>query len=185
MSSIFLKKWEKKKNKGKDSAKKRLGDLFSSERWQAPETFCGGIESIEVKNLIQVCNNDYFTCGLGDVRLVCSELSHSLAVVLWWGNLIVSGTEEGRWILYQVPVENLELMSGTEKVLLKDEKRNCPLTVVMSCLLYHNQQVSTTHKMTAKDHNIFCPVKFPTEVLSSWTLKVSYYAHFQSIFGVY
>lgn len=126
MSSIFLKKWEKKKNKGKDSAKKRLGDLFSSERWQAPETFCGGTESIEVKNLIQVCNNDYFTCGLGDVRLVCSELSHSLAVVLWWGNLIVSGTEEGRWILYQVPVENLELMSGTEKVLLKDEKRNCP-----------------------------------------------------------
>lgn len=115
-----------KKNKGKDSAKKRLGDLFSSERWQAPETFCGGTESIEVKNLIQVCNNDYFTCGLGDVRLVCSELSHSLAVVLWWGNLIVSGTEEGRWILYQVPVENLELMSGTEKVLLKDEKRNCP-----------------------------------------------------------
>lgn len=126
MSSIFLKKWEKKKNKGKDSAKKRLGDLFSSERWQAPETFCGGTESIEVKNLIQVCNNDYFTCGLGDVRLVCSELSHSLAVVLWWGNLIVSGTEEGRWILYQVPVENFELMSGTEKVLLKDEKRNCP-----------------------------------------------------------
>lgn len=115
-----------KKNKGKDSAKKRLGDLFSSERWQAPETFCGGTESIEVKNLIQVCNNDYFTCGLGDVRLVCSELSHSLAVVLWWGNLIVSGTEEGRWILYQVPVENFELMSGTEKVLLKDEKRNCP-----------------------------------------------------------
>lgn len=48
-----------------------------------------------------------------------------------------------------------------------------------------HHQVCTIHKMTVEDHNILCPVKFPTEVLSSWTLKVSYYANFQSILGVY
>lgn len=126
MSSIFLKKWEKKKTKGKIQLKKGLVICFLLNGDKLLRPFVVELNQlkwkISSKSAIMIISH---VVG-GDVRLVCSELSHSLAVVLWWGNLIVSGTEEGRWILYQVPVENLELMSGTEKVLLKDEKRNCP-----------------------------------------------------------
>lgn len=37
------------------------------------------------------------------------EISHSLPVVLWGRDLIVSGTEEGGGMLYQVPGEEAEV----------------------------------------------------------------------------
>lgn len=46
--------------------------------------------------------------------VVCWELSHSFAVVLWGGDLVVSGTEEGWWILYQVPAGQEELPVSEE-----------------------------------------------------------------------
>lgn len=58
---------------------------------------------------------------------VCWELSYSLAVVLWGCDLVVSGTEESGWILYQVPEKNVELIVTVawhrKRLLLKDETK--------------------------------------------------------------
>lgn len=46
---------------------------------------------------------------------VCWELSHSLAVVLWGRNLIVTGTEEGGWILHQVSEGHVKVLVIVEQ----------------------------------------------------------------------
>ena len=97
----------------------------------------GGNDSVEVKNLIQDCTQrvlmvilhmEWARCHKRNAA--CWELSHSLPVVLWRCDLVISGTEEGGWILNQVPEENVRLISycgARQKRLLPRVEQNVQL----------------------------------------------------------
>lgn len=78
---------------------------------------CGGSQQFKWK-ISSKCSDGYFTRVLGEeAGAARGKLLHSLAVILWGCDLIVRGTEEGWWILHQVPEEKATFFIEAESLI--------------------------------------------------------------------